>query len=151
MRIRHLNHSVYQLQYHIVWGSKYRWKFIIPAVKLVLLESLYATVKKHPTLHLFSVNANADHVHLQLEAPPNLSISEIVQKLKANSSLVLRRRFKFIREMYLTKEGIWSVGYFVSSIGLNEKQIKKYIDWQDKKELPQTLRKIPQQRRLEFS
>jgi len=43
--------------------------------------------------------------------------------------------------MYLEKDGIWSVGYFVSSIGLNETQIKRYIEWQDKKERqPQTTR-----------
>jgi len=51
----------------------------------------------------------------------------------------ITQEFKFIREMYLEKDGIWSVGYFVSSIGLNEGQIKKYIEWQGKKESqPQT-------------
>ena len=64
MRIRSLSHSVYQLQYHIVWGTKYRRKFIIPAVKQELLHNLYETVKKYPTLHIFSANANRDHVHV---------------------------------------------------------------------------------------
>lgn len=154
MRIRSLNHSVYQLQYHLVWGTKYRRKFIIPAVKQYLLESLYATVKKYPTLFILAANTDRDHIHLQIEIPPNFSLAEVVQKLKAVSSFQLRKRFKFIREMYLGKEGIWSVGYFVSSIGLNEAQIKKYITWQDKKEVPQTLRSIPhssKQKRFEFS
>jgi putative transposase len=153
MRIRSLNHSAYQLQYHVVWGTKYRRKFIIPAVKQELLHSLYDTVKKYPTLHIFTVNTNKDHVHIQLEAPPNVTLSSVVQVLKANSSLHLRKRFKFIKEMYLNKEGIWSVGYFISSIGLNEAQIKKYIEWQDKHDLPQTIKKIPpsKQRSFEFS
>jgi len=59
--------------------------------------------------------------------------------LKANSSLHLRKRFKFIREMYLEKDGIWGVGYFSSTVGLNEQQIHKYIAWQSKFEKPQTI------------
>ena len=142
MRVRSLNHSVYQLQYHIVWGTKYRRKFLIPAVKQTLLESLYATVKAHPTLHIFTVNTDRDHVHLQLEAPPSIALATVVQKLKAASSFAVRKRFKFVRDIYLDKEGIWSVGYFVSSIGLNEAKIKQYIEWQGKREVPQTLRNL---------
>jgi len=82
-------------------------------------------------------NSDADHVHIQIEIPPNISISDAVQKLKGASSLAIRKKFKFIREMYLEKDGIWSVGYFVSSVGLNEQQVKRYIEWQNKKEKPQ--------------
>lgn len=153
MRIRNLTHSAYQLQYHIVWGTKYRRKFIIPAVKHELITALYTTVKKYPTLHIFAANTDRDHVHIQMEIPPSVTIAEVVQKLKAATSSNIRKRFKFIREMYLEKEGIWSVGYFVSSIGLNEAQIKKYIEWQDKREVPQTIRTIApsKQSRFEFS
>ena len=139
MQTRSLNHSTYKLQYHIVWGTKYRRKWLKPYVKAVLKESLYATCKKYPTLFIQTVNTDEDHVHVQMEIPPSVAISDAVQKLKGASSLVIRKRFKFIHDMYLEKDGIWSVGYFVSSIGLNEGQIKKYIEWQDKKESqPQT-------------
>ncbi len=151
MRIRSLNHSAYQLQYHLVWGTKYRIKYIIPAVKQELLHNLFETVKKYPTLHILSANTNRDHVHIQIEIPPNLAISSVVQKLKAISSFYLRKKFKFIREAYLEKEGIWSVGYFVSSVGLNEANIKRYIDWQDKREMPQTVKPFNKQSRFEFS
>jgi len=153
MRIRRLNHSIYQLQYHIVWGTKYRIKFLIPIVKKEFLQSLYQTVEKYPTLHVFTVNTDKDHVHLQLEAPPSITIASVVQKLKATTSFHLRKRFKFIREMYLEKEGIWSVGYFVSSVGLNESQLKQYISWQGKNEVPKTMKAITasRQERLEFS
>ena len=153
MRIRSLSHSVYQLQYHIVWGTKYRMKFLIPAVKKEFLHILYETVKKYPALHVYAVNTDRDHIHLQLEAPPSITIASVVQKLKAVSSFYLRKRFKFIRERYLEKEGIWSVGYFVSSIGLNEAQIGKYIAWQGKQEVPQTIKAIPysRQTKLELS
>lgn len=139
MQTRSLNHSAYKLQYHLVWGTKYRRKWLKPYVKTALKKSLYATTKKYPTLFIKALNTDQDHVHLQVEIPPNIAISDAVQKLKSASSMALRKEFKFIREMYLEKDGIWSVGYFVSSVGLNEEAIKRYIDWQDRKESrPQT-------------
>jgi putative transposase len=138
MRIRQLVHSTYQLQYHIVWGTKYRKKWLKDYVKKELISSLHKTIKKYPTLYLTTVNTDQDHVHLCLEVPPSIAIADAVKALKSHSSLHLRKRFKFIREVYLDKDGIWSVGYFVSSIGLNETQIKKYIEHQGKKEEPRT-------------
>jgi len=134
----HLAHSTYRLQYHLVWGTKYRYKWLKPYVKAELKASFFETVKKYPTLHLFEINTDQDHVHIQIEVPPNIAISDAVKALKGASSLRLRKKFKFIKDMYLDKDGIWSVGYFVSSVGLNEEQVKKYIQWQGKKEKPQT-------------
>lgn len=140
MKTKHLNHSTYKLQYHIVWGTKSRRKWLKDYVKTVLKESLYGTCKKYPTLFLHTINTDEDHVHIQVEIPPNVSISDAVQLFKGTSSLAIKKKFKFIREMYLEKDGIWSVGYFVSSVGLNEETVKKYIEWQNKKEKPQTSR-----------
>ena len=140
MRIRKLNHSTYQHQYHIVWGTKYRRKILKPYVLIELKKILYATVKKYPTLWIEVLNTDQDHVHLQIEIPPNIAISDAVSKLKSASSRYLRSKFKFIHEIYLEKDGIWSVGYFSSTIGLNETQIRKYIEWQDRKDKPQKLR-----------
>jgi putative transposase len=140
MQTKHLNHSTYKLQYHIVWGTKYRYQWLKQYVTTVLKESLYQSCKKYPTLFIQTINTDADHVHIQVEIPPNISISDAVQQFKGASSLIIRKKFKFIREMYLEKDGIWGVGYFVSSIGLNEQQVKKYIEWQGKKEKPQTTR-----------
>ena len=86
------------------------------------------------------MNANDDHVHLQIEIPPNIAISDAVGVLKSASSFYLKRKFKFIREIYLEKDGIWSVGYFSSTVGLNEKQIGRYIAWQGKHDKPQKSR-----------
>ena len=118
MRIRKLNHSTYQHQYHIVWGTKYRRKILKPYVLIELKKILYATVKKYPTLWILNLNTDEDHVHLQIEISPNIAISDVVGKLKATSSRFLRSKFKFIREIYLEKDGIWSVGYFSASIDI---------------------------------
>ena len=136
MRIRRLNHSTYQHQYHIVWGTKYRRKILKPYVLKELRKILYATVKKYPTLWIEKLNVNEDHVHLQIEISPNIAISDTVSKLKSVSSRFLRSKFKFIREIYIEKDGIWSVGYFSSTIGLNEAQVKRYIEWQGKTDNP---------------
>jgi putative transposase len=109
--------------------------------KRLFLESLYATLKKYPTLHLEAINTNEDHVHLQIEIPPNILVAAVVGKIKGAASAHLKKNFKFIRTMYL-EGGIWSVGYFSSTVGLNEAQVKKYIAWQDKKDLPQYPRQL---------
>jgi putative transposase len=120
-----------------VWGTKYRRKILKPYVLPELKKSLYATVKKYPTLHIENMNTDDDHVHLQVEIPPNITVSDVVGRLKSGSSRHLRSRFKFIREIYIEKDGIWSVGYFSSTVGLNEVHVKKYIEWQGKKDVPQ--------------
>jgi putative transposase len=130
---------MYQTQYHIIWGTKYRRKYLKDYVKKELLESLYKTIKKYPTLYIESCNTDQDHIHLQIEIPPNLSVAAVVQQLKIQTSVDLKKKFKFIREMYLDGS-IWSVGYFVSTIGINEKMIKKYIEYQGKKDFPKNSR-----------
>lgn len=135
-----MNHSTYQHQYHIVWGTKYRRKFLKPYVLIELKRSFFITIKKYPTLWIESMNTDEDHVHLQIEIPPNIALSDAVSKLKSASSRHLRSKFKFIREMYLEKDGIWSVGYFSSTVGLNEEKVRKYIEWQDRKDKPQKAR-----------
>jgi putative transposase len=139
MRIRSLNHSQYQIEYHIVWGTRYRRKYIKEYTKQELRKYLYRATKKYPTLHILSFNTNEDHVHLQIEIPPNLSVADVVQRLKSESSAVLKKKFKFIRDMYIDGS-IWSVGYFVSTVGLNEEMIRKYIANQGRKDQGTTIR-----------
>ena len=86
------------------------------------------------------MNTDEDHVHIQIEVPPNIALSDAVGKLKSASSRHLRTRFKFIRDIYIEKDGIWSVGYFSSTVGLNEEQVRRYIEWQGRKDKPQKSR-----------
>ncbi len=137
MKLHRLNHSTYQHQYHIIWATKYRRKILKPYVLIELKKILYATVKKYPTLWIENLNVDEDHIHLQIEIAPNTTVSDAVSRLKSASSRYLRSKFKFINKIYIEKDGIWSVGYFSSTIGINEKTIKKYIDWQGKKDKPQ--------------
>jgi|SRR5581483_7683484 len=139
MRTRSLNHSVYQTQYHVVWGTRYRRKYLKEYVEQEFARAISNTMRAHPTLHLESVKTDNDHVHLQLEIPPNLAVAAVVQRLKSESSQVLKKKFRFIREMYLDGS-IWSVGYFVSTIGINEKVIARYIERQGAADKGRTIR-----------
>lgn len=133
MRTRVLSHAIYQHQYHLIWGTKYRRKFLKPYVTLVFGQVLASVGKKYPNLHLITWVGNEDHVHLQLEIPPNVTVSSVVQKIKWQSSLTLKKQFKFIDKMYL-EHSIWQVGYFSSTIGVSETIIEKYIKYQNKQE-----------------
>jgi putative transposase len=140
MRTRHLNHSTYQHQYHVVWGTKGRRKILKDYVLPELKKSLFEVAEKYPTLWIELCNIDEDHIHVQIEIPPNIAVADAISKLKSASSQRLRKKFKFIREIYLEKDGIWSVGYFSSTVGLNEETIRRYIKWQGKKDTPQTSR-----------
>jgi len=77
----------------------------------------------------------------QIEIPPNIAVSDAVGKLKAASSRHLRYQVKFIREIYLEKRRhSGAVGYFSSTVGSTSHRVKRYIQWQSRKELPQKAR-----------
>lgn len=135
MRIQSLNHSTYQHQYHIVWGTKYRRKYLKPYVRDELVRLLYKLTEKYPTLYFHAINTDDDHIHIQIEIPPNHSVAAVVQRIKIETSKHLKKKFKFIDRIYIDGS-IWSVGYFSSTIGLNEARIKQYIEWQGKQDVP---------------
>ena len=136
MRRLTLNHSTYQHLYHIVWGTRYRRRYLKEYVKPEFKRVINDIEKKYPTIHVEEMNTDNDHVHLQMVIPPNLSVAIVVKRIKWLASLRLKKKFKFIRQMYIDGN-IWSVGYYSSTIGLNEKTIKDYIAGQGKKDLPQ--------------
>src|SRR3989338_5553155 len=139
MRTRALNHSVYKIQYHLVWGTRYRRKYIKPYVKREILHCFKTIQKEYPTLRIETTNAGDDHVHIQMEIPPSITVAAVVQKLKGRTSIHLKKKFKFIRDMYLDGS-IWIVGYYVSTVGADEKMIKHYIEYQGRKDHGETLR-----------
>ena len=119
-------------------GNEISKKYLKDYVKFELEKNLKEILKEYPTLDLVMINTNQDHVHLQIEISPDISVAAVVRILKSKSSFAIKKKFKFIREIYLDGS-IWSVGYFSSTVGLNEKTISKYIQWQGKQDSPQNL------------
>lgn len=105
-------------------------------MKEELLKCLKEIEEKYPTIFVEAVNVDDDHLHLQIEIPPSLSVAEVVKRIKTFTSRKFRKKFKFINKMYFEKEWIWSVGYFSSTIWLNEEVVKKYIAYQWEKDVP---------------
>ena len=87
--------------------------------------------RRHPELEVFEVNTDEDHVHLLLSIAPKMSISRAVILLKTNTARMMSKKFPFLKLVYEgMKDSIWSPGYFVSTVGLDEAQIKRYIELQ---------------------
>ena len=124
-----MNHCVYQVMYHIVWGTKYRRKVLKDYTKKDLIQSVKKVQRKYPTWYVHELNIDEDHIHIVIEVPPKDSISKVVQEIKVQSSKDLRRRYKYMDRIY-KEVGIWEVGYYVSTVGLNEKQIRHYVQKQ---------------------
>jgi len=66
-----------------------------------------------------------------------MSVSAAVNILKSNTSSALKQKFPFLKKVYLDEKGIWSVGYFVSTVGVNEAIVRRYIRNQEKEDTGQ--------------
>lgn len=120
-------HVVYCTQYHIVWIPRYRRKILVEGVAQYLEAKLDEVRKWYPDLRYVERNIQPDHVHLLILIPPRTSVSAAVNILKSNTSHALQKKFKFLSKLYADGNGIWSAGYFVSTVGVNEAIVRKYI------------------------
>jgi putative transposase len=124
-------HCVYYARYHLVFCTKYRRKLLKNGLDSYLRQCLNGVMRQYPDLQIHEANTDLDHVHLLVTIPPRMSVSKAVNLLKTNASRSMRKKYAFIRTMY-GKQGVplWSDGYFVSTIGVNEEIIRKYIEHQ---------------------
>lgn len=137
MRVKLSAHGAWKHEYHIVWIPKYRRHVLKLGVKTYVERGLAEINKYHPEVEIIKQNVQLDHVHLIIEIPPKYSVASIVGKLKQNSSRKIRERFEWLDKVY--RPGIfWSPGYFSSTIGLNETQIRHYVEFQENIDKEQT-------------
>ena len=80
------------------------------------------------------VKAEIDHIHMMVIIPPKYAVSKVIQIIKANTGNRMREKFKYLDKVYWGVKGIWSIGYFVSTVGINEETIRKYIEMQGKED-----------------
>ena len=137
MELRRQAHCVYRCMYHIVLIPRYRYKVLINGVDKYLLVKMDEIRKRYPEIEYVQRNIQPDHIHLVLSFPPKYSIARVVQIIKSNTGKAMADKFEFLRERYYCRGGIWSVGYFVSTVGLDEKMIQKYVQYQEKEDLGQ--------------
>ena len=131
MEIRLGAHGAYHHQYHLVWIPKYRKRVLTGELKDFLAKKLGAIREYHPDVEIEQFSIQVDHVHLVAVIPPKYAVSAIVGKIKANTSRDIRQRFPWIKKVYWRNE-FWSVGFFSSTVGIDEAVIKRYVEFQEK-------------------
>jgi len=80
--------------------------------------------RRHPEIEILEVDTDRDHIHLLVSIAPKLSVAEAVRILKTNTSRMMVKKFPFIREVYRGEMALWSIGYFASTVGINERTIQ---------------------------
>ena len=137
MKLYKSAHTVYKTQYHIVWIIRYRRKILVPGVKSYLEIKLQEIRKFYPNWEYIEIGIKPDHVHLYMVIPPKYAVSMVAETIKKNTSRSLSRKFNFLQKVYWDKKGIWGKGYFVSTVGINEAVIRKYVQCQAEEETGQ--------------
>jgi putative transposase len=137
MELRRSAHAVYKTEYHIVWVTKYRKKILNRGVSEYVKLKLREVQKYYPDLKYLSVGTDEDHIHLHMVIPPRYSVARVVGLLKSNTGRELREKFEFLREVYWGVGSVWSNGYFVSTVGINDEVIRKYVAMQGREDAGQ--------------
>ena len=130
MRFRKSSHAIYKTEYHVVWTPRYRRKIFVPGVRQYAQKLLKGLDGLDPDIEVLMVNIPIDHVHMVIVIPPRVSVADAIQFIKSQSGGELKRKFPFLQKQFWGREGIWSRGYCVSTIGLNEKEIIAYVEHQ---------------------
>ena len=126
-----LSHVRWECKYHVVIIPKYRRKIIYGKLRQ-RIGPILRDLCKQKGVELIEGHCMPDHIHMCLSVPPKFSLAFVIGFLKGKSAIRIHRD--------LLKEGrtyglhFWSVGYCVSTVGLDEARIRKYIQDQDKLE-----------------
>ena len=130
MELIHLSHCVYRCEYHIVVVTKYRRKIFNEGIFAYFDIKLAELTSHYPLIKFVKVNHDQDHLHLLVSIPPTMTVGKAVGLVKQNTSRELKQKFPFLKEVYWGTDAIWSEGYFVATVGINEAVIQKYIEEQ---------------------
>ena len=127
------SHSIHNLQVHFVWITKYRYSVLTGEIQLRCRELIKHTCNALGVQILKGV-VSKDHIHLHLSYPPQLSISDIVKRLKGRSSRLLMQEFPELHRRYWVCH-FWGIGYGIWSVGtITEEILQEYL--KHHKELP---------------
>lgn len=125
--MRKLSHVQYDIEYHIVWTTKYRYRVlenkIAERARVLIRQSCNSM-----GVTIIKGSIGKEHIHLLVSVPPSLSVSKMVQQLKGKTSRTLQMEFKNLKKRYWGQH-LWSTGYFCRSVGtVTREMIKEYIE-----------------------
>ena len=127
--IRHTTHSTYRCQYHIVFAPKYRRKIIYGQLKRDI-GAILRKLCEQKDVEIIEAHAMPDHIHMLVRIPPKMSVSSFMGYLKGRSAVIIHERHANLKYNYGNRS-FWARGYYVSTVGLNQKTIEKYIREQE--------------------
>lgn len=126
MKYRQGSHTKYKIEYHFVWVTKYRYQVLVGDIGLRVRELVRQTCE-HLEIEVLRGVVSKDHVHLLVSAPPTLSPSEIMRRIKGRSSTKLFQEFPHLKKRYWGQH-FWARGYFCVTAGeLTKEMINEYL------------------------
>lgn len=123
--VNHGAHSTWRCEYHIVFAPKYRRKVIYGELKADIGKILRKLCEEKK-VEIIEAEACPDHIHMLVSIPPYLSVSQFVGFLKGKSTLMIFDRHANLKYKYGSRH-FWCRGYYVDTVGKNEKKIAEYI------------------------
>ena len=123
--VQHGAHSKWRCEYHIVFAPKYRRKVIYGEIKADIGKILRKLCEEKK-VEIIEAEACPDHIHMLVSIPPYLSVSQFIGFLKGKSSLMIFDRHANLKYKYGNRH-FWCRGYYVDTVGKNEKKIAEYI------------------------
>jgi putative transposase len=132
-RFRKLTHTIYECKYHIVFCPKYRYRILKGEVSEYCRQQIYHLVRVKELVEVLELNIQVDHIHMVMSIAPKYSVSNVMGYLKGKLALRLFEKYERIGKRYWGRH-LWSRGYCVSTVGLNEEEIRKYVRWQGERD-----------------
>ena len=126
---RSLAHTRWMCKYHIVFTPKYRRKIIYNKLRRDIVQ-IIKDLCKWKGIEIIEGKAMPDHIHILVKITPKMSISKFMGYLKGKSAMMIFARHGNLKYKF-GNNNFWSTGYYVSTVGLNEATIAKYIREQD--------------------
>ena len=130
--VHSLSHAVWECKYHIVWIPKYRKKTLYGQLRRYLGD-VFRRLARQKESEVMEGHLMVDHVHMLISVPPKYAVAQVVGFMKGKSAIHIARTFMG-RERNFTGHHFWARGYFVSTIGKDEKVIKEYIKKQEEED-----------------
>ena len=127
-----LAHTKWMCKYHIIFTSKFRRKVIYNQYKQSIKEIIIALCK-YKGVEIIEGHLMPDHIHMLVSIPPKISVASFMGYLKGKSALMIFERHANLKYKFGNRH-FWSEGYYVSTVGLNEATIRKYIRDQEKQD-----------------
>ena len=130
--VHSLSHTKWECKYHIVFAPKYRRK-VFYGQKRYEIGQILRELCRWKQVNLLEAEACPDHIHILVEIPPKISVSNFMGFLKGKSSLMIYEKWGNMKYKYRNRS-FWCRGYYVSTVGKNEKKITEYIQNQLKED-----------------